>query len=73
MTVNATETGYDYIYDYRTRRVVRNEGGTATRISFSGGVSVEEFDASNSLEVEFLRGSELSVRNSVIGPKGAEE
>jgi RHS repeat-associated protein len=51
---------YSYIYDHRTRRVVRDEsgaGGDEAILSFSGGTSVQEW--SNSLLVsEQIRGSD---------------
>ena len=53
---------YAYQYDYRTRRIVRDEsnaGGTITNLVFSGGTSVQEYDgATPSLTVEYIRGSD---------------
>ncbi|MEM6821457.1 MAG: RHS repeat-associated core domain-containing protein, partial [Verrucomicrobiota bacterium] len=53
---------YTYTYDYRTRRVERNEasaGGTSTKIIFSGGTSVQEYDlGSTTPDVEYIRGSD---------------
>lgn len=61
---------YDYAYDYRTRRLSRNENGIKTDIVFLGGTSVMEFEgAGNQAEpdrasaaipaVEYIRGSDL--------------
>lgn len=51
-------------YDYRTRRVLRDEsnlqaGGKATHFVFSGGLSVQEREGSGSgaIDVEYVRGS----------------
>ena len=44
---DATDTGlktYHYIYDYRMRRVVRDEEGDVDRIVFSGGTSLQEYN-----------------------------
>jgi RHS repeat-associated protein len=55
---------YSYQYDYRTRRVLRTEGETSTRIVFSGGTSSSEhpFDISTHVvsvpNVEYVRGSD---------------
>jgi RHS repeat-associated protein len=49
-----------YAYDYRTRRVLRDEsgaGGAVTRLVFSGGTSVREYEA-GALTVEYIRGSD---------------
>jgi len=49
---------YSYGYDYRTRRVTRAEPSAAiTKITFMGGVSVEEYTSSaSSPVVEYIRG-----------------
>ena len=57
------QTGtFGYIYDYRTRRVERNESaasGALTKLIFSGGTSVQEYDSSSALPtVQFIRGSD---------------
>ncbi|MBC2592658.1 hypothetical protein H5P28_00130 [Ruficoccus amylovorans] len=53
---------YRYAYDYRTRRVQRDEsgaGGLATVVSFSGGTSVQEYDGgAGTPSVEYIRGSD---------------
>ncbi|MDA3873736.1 MAG: polymorphic toxin-type HINT domain-containing protein, partial [Kiritimatiellae bacterium] len=62
---------YEYAYDYRTRRILRDEtgaGGDRTLVVFSGGLSVQEWTAANpaqqpnpavdSLEVLYIRGSD---------------
>ncbi|WP_269540166.1 RHS repeat domain-containing protein [Cerasicoccus fimbriatus] len=61
---------YDYAYDYRTRRVGRNEsaaGGDITYLVFSGGTSVQEWNeaagagfspADDELVVNYVRGSD---------------
>jgi RHS repeat-associated protein len=55
---------YSYTYDYRTRRVVRDEtmaGGVKTRLVFSGGTSVQEYTVngtSETLAVEYIRGTD---------------
>ncbi len=52
---------YAYVYDYRTRRVQRDERGTVTSLSFLGGTSYQEHDANTGdvamPDVEYLRGS----------------
>jgi RHS repeat-associated protein len=45
-TAPTTEKTYTYAYDYRTRRVLRDEsdaGGISTQVTFSGGTSVQEY------------------------------
>ncbi len=59
----ASDAGTDsYSYDYRTRRVVRDEtnaGGVLTSVVFSGGVSVQEYAAGSTYTaVEYIRGSD---------------
>ncbi len=55
---------YSYGYDYRTRRVLRNEsqaGGASTQVVFSGGLSVEEYASGSGTgtpTVEYVRGSD---------------
>ena len=53
---------YTYAYDYRTRRILRNEtqaGGVSTKVVFSGGLSVQEYaGGSTTTSVEYLRGSD---------------
>ena len=61
---------YHYAYDYRTRRVVRDEtnaaSGDETLLVFSGGLSVQEYDFSSTTStpvgssptVEYVRGSD---------------
>jgi RHS repeat-associated protein len=55
---------YNYTYDYRTRRIVRDEsnaGGVVTDLVFSGGTSVQEYDTGgtgSALSVEYIRGSD---------------
>ena len=57
--VNDTEQEYRYGYDYRTRRIFRNEGNGDETISFSGGTSVSEWgSAGSSPLVEYIRGSD---------------
>ena len=58
-TANGTHA---YTYDYRARRVARDEsqaGGSDTALSFSGGTSVQERDAgTGALQATFIRGSD---------------
>jgi len=59
----ATSSGptHSYGYDYRTRRVIRDEsaaGGVKAVLSFSGGTSVQEANASGVVQAEFIRGSD---------------
>jgi len=58
----AASKDYTYSYDYRTRRVERDEslaGAATTELSFSGGLSVQEYDnAATSPTVEYIRGSD---------------
>jgi len=56
---------YAYTYDYRTRRVLRDEsgagGGEKTRLVFSAATSVQEYSLSGTtgaLTVEYVRGSD---------------
>ncbi|WP_354586696.1 RHS repeat-associated core domain-containing protein [Puniceicoccus vermicola] len=53
---------YKYAYDYRTRRVLRDEsdaGGARTEIVFSGGTSVQEYAGGATVPtVEYIRGSD---------------
>lgn len=52
---------YRYVYDDRTRRVVRDEsqaGGGIAELSFSGGTSVQEANGVGELQVESIRGSD---------------
>ncbi len=55
---------YSYGYDYRTRRVLRNEsqaGGASTQVVFSGGLSVEEYASGSGTgtpTVEYVRGTD---------------
>lgn len=57
-----TPTGdYAYTYDYRSRRVLRDESaaaGVKTALTFSGGTSVQEANASGVVQVELIRGSD---------------
>ena len=65
---NVTGTGiqtgtFTYNYDYRMRRVLRNEtaaGGIATKLVFSGGTSVQEYNVNFPATpvVEYARGSD---------------
>jgi RHS repeat-associated protein len=51
---------YNYVYDYRTRRVERKEGSTTTKVVYSGGTSVQEIDGTaTSPTVQFVRGSDF--------------
>ena len=63
--VNGTRAGtYAYTYDYRTRRVARDEsaaGGALTKVVFSGGTSVRELETNNGTltpTVDYIRGSD---------------
>jgi RHS repeat-associated protein len=52
-------TTHNYTYDYRTRRVERVEGTTTTKVVFSGGLSVAEFDnGAATPTVQYVRGSD---------------
>ena len=66
-TVDST---YGYTYDYRTRRIARDENGKKTDIVFLGGTSVMEFEGAGNgaapnraagtvPTVEYVRGSDL--------------
>jgi RHS repeat-associated protein len=58
-TVSGNAQEYHYGYDYRTRRVLRNEGNGDETISFSGGTSVSEWGSAGSTPlVEYIRGSD---------------
>jgi RHS repeat-associated protein len=55
----------DYVYDFRSRRVVRDESGasngqgTNVEVSFSGGTSVQEYaPGATTPTVEYVRGSD---------------
>jgi len=51
---------YAYMYDYRTRRVERVENETSTRVVFSGGVSVKEYEnGATAPKVEYIRGHDM--------------
>ncbi len=57
------QTGtFSYIYDYRTRRVERNESaasGALTKLVFSGGTSIQEYNSGSAVPaVEYIRGSD---------------
>lgn len=58
------ETGiHEYAYDYRTRRVLRDESdasGVATKLVFSGGTSVQEYEIGGATTpvAEYIRGSD---------------
>ena len=62
LTVLDTPGGdYTYVYDHRTRRIVRDESaasGALTELTFSGGTSVQEANASGTVQVELIRGSD---------------
>ncbi len=52
---------YGYTYDHRGRRIVRDEsaaGGSLTELTFSSGTSVQEANASGTVQVELIRGSD---------------
>lgn len=62
------QSSYNYLYDYRTRRVLRDESdasGVATQINYSGGLSIQELTETtpgsgtfDNLLVEYIRGSD---------------
>ena len=61
----STSATYQYAYDYRTRRIGRDEDGDVDRVSFSGGTSLQEYDTLNGGDdldglpaVEYVRGSD---------------
>jgi len=62
--VGITTGTYNYMYDYRTRRILRDESsasGATTKLVFSGGLSVQEYAMSGTspaLTVEYVRGSD---------------
>ena len=62
ISLDKAGTHYTYLYDYRTRRVIRTESGASTQVVFSGGTSVQEYSGSdagaNTPSVEFIRGSD---------------
>jgi len=47
-----------YTYDYRTRRIARQEPSGSVRITFSGGLSVQEFN-SGGVQTEYVRGRDM--------------
>jgi RHS repeat-associated protein len=52
---------HSYVYDHRGRRVVRNEssaGGVETRLTYSGGTSVQEANTADSVQCELIRGND---------------
>jgi RHS repeat-associated protein len=50
---------YSYTYDYRTRRIERVEGSLRTKVAFSGGTSIQEFNqGASSPAVQYIRGSD---------------
>ena len=57
VAVSKGGVSHAYTYDYRTRRVERVEGGTAVKVVFSGGTSVQEY-AGASVQAEYVRGSD---------------
>lgn len=54
-------TVFEAQYDYRTRRLTKTEGGTATYFRYDGGVSFHEVTGglTPTIQVEFIRGSGL--------------
>jgi RHS repeat-associated protein len=57
-----------YLYDYRNRRILRDESVDSASVVFSGGTSVQEWTASTSnctschspiLQTEYIRGSDM--------------
>ncbi len=58
---------YEFQYDYRTRRVFRDERSTTpgnttfyeTTVSFSGGLGVQEYTASGDHQAHYIRGSDF--------------
>lgn len=50
---------YYYDYDYRTRRVKRQEPSATNYVTFTGGVSAIEFTAGGSTVVEYVRGRDM--------------
>ncbi len=48
---------YGWLYDCRTRRVELSQGATVTKVSFSGGTSVREFENAVAT-VDYVRGSD---------------
>jgi len=56
--IGSSAGNYSYVYDYRTRRIGRNEPAGATNLVFSGGTSVQEYSGGGSLTVDYVRGSD---------------
>ncbi|WP_367871237.1 RHS repeat-associated core domain-containing protein [Luteolibacter sp. Populi] len=60
--VDSVKGSFAYTYDSRTRRVGRDEssaGGASEKLSFAGGLSVQEYTGSSgSPTVEYIRGSD---------------
>jgi len=57
---DTAQGNYSYLYDHRTRRVLRDESsanGQSTQLSFSAGTSVQEIEAT-ATTVEYIRGSD---------------
>lgn len=69
---------YLYQYDYRTRRVLRDEsgaGGVSAKVVFSGGLSVSEYEGGSSApDVEYVRGSDIGggVRGILYSLRGGQ-
>jgi len=70
-----------HAYDYRTRRIGRDEDGTATAVSWSGGVSLAEYGVASlqgavadplAPEVEHRRGTGGGVDEPPGSPEGSE-
>lgn len=57
VSLTQNDVSYSYIYDYRSRRVERVEDATTTKVVFSGGTSVQEFEG-GLVKAEFVRGSD---------------
>ncbi|BCU78559.1 RHS repeat-associated core domain-containing protein [Luteolibacter sp. LG18] len=59
---DSAKGGFAYAYDHRSRRVGRDEssaGGASTELSFSGGLSVQEYTSGTGTPVvELIRGSD---------------
>ncbi len=58
LSVTHAGTTSTYQHDYRSRRVVRNEGPSTRTVTYGGGTSLQEYDGA-ARKVQYVRGSDL--------------
>ncbi len=58
LSVTHAGTTSTYQHDYRSRRVVRNEGSSTRTVTYAGGTSLQEYDGATR-KVQYVRGSDL--------------